>query len=84
MAALFGNPVDRLPIRGRKQWATNLLLVALATEYLGASITVPIMAQYAASFDVDPGVVGLVFSVGSFATLLSDMWYALLHVFVVT
>ncbi|KAL9185541.1 hypothetical protein ACHAXT_003318 [Thalassiosira profunda] len=71
---LLGNPVDRLPIRGRKQWATNLLLISLGTEYLGASITVPILAQYAASFDVDRGVVGLVFSVGSFATLLSDMW----------
>mmetsp|Transcript_23766 Transcript_23766/g.70267 ORF Transcript_23766/g.70267 Transcript_23766/m.70267 type:complete len:564 (-) Transcript_23766:96-1787(-) len=71
---LIRNPVDRLPIRGRKQWATNLLLSALATEYLGASITVPIMAQYAASFNVDRGLVGLVFSVGSFATLLSDIW----------
>ena len=48
---LLGNPVDRLPIRGRKQWATNLLLISLGTEYLGASITVPILAQYAASFD---------------------------------
>lgn len=38
------------------------------------SITVPIMAQYAASFQVDRGLVGLVFSVGSFATLLSDLW----------
>jgi len=68
------SPVDRLPLRGRKQWATNLLLAALATEFLGASITVPIMAQYAASFHVDRGLVGLVFSVGSFATLLSDLW----------
>lgn len=74
MMVLLRNPVDRLPIRGRKQWATNLLLCALATEYIGASITVPIMAQYAASFSVDRGLVGLVFSVGAFATLLSDLW----------
>lgn len=71
---LLRRPVDRLPLRNRKQWATNLLLGALATEFLGASITVPIMAQYAASFNVHKGLVGLVFSVGSFATLLSDLW----------
>ena len=78
---LLGNPINRLPVRGRKQWATNLLLASLATEFLGSSMLVPIMAQYAASFDVDKGLVGLVFSVSAFSTLLSDLWYV--HLFLV-
>uniref|UniRef100_A0A7S4JS27 Major facilitator superfamily (MFS) profile domain-containing protein n=2 Tax=Odontella aurita TaxID=265563 RepID=A0A7S4JS27_9STRA len=69
----LGAPV-RLPVRYRKECATLLVLVTVATEFIGIGIGLPIMVQFAASLGVQENNVGLVFSVGAFAALLSNFW----------
>mmetsp|Transcript_11543 Transcript_11543/g.21965 ORF Transcript_11543/g.21965 Transcript_11543/m.21965 type:complete len:607 (-) Transcript_11543:129-1949(-) len=64
----------RLPVRYRKECATLLVLITVATEFIGVSIGLPILVQFSSSLGVSESNVGLVFSVGAFAALLSNFW----------
>jgi len=58
----------------RKEAATLLVLTAVATEFIGISISLPILVPYATSFGVPQSMTGLVFSVGAFSNFLSNLW----------
>ena len=73
-AATRNSPASRLPMTYRKEAATLLVLTAVATEFIGISISLPILVPYAASFGVPQSVTGLVFSVGAFSNFLSNLW----------
>ena len=73
-AAERNSPASRLPMTYRKEAATLLVLTAVATEFIGISISLPILVPYATSFGVPQSMTGLVFSVGAFSNFLSNLW----------
>lgn len=73
-AAKRNSPASRLPMTYRKEAATLLVLIAVATEFIGISISLPILVAFASSFGVPQSMTGLVFSVGAFSNFLSNLW----------
>ena len=73
-AAKRNSPASRLPMTYRKEAATLLVLVAVATEFIGISISLPILVPFASEFGVPQSMTGLVFSVGAFSNFLSNLW----------
>ena len=73
-AAKRNSPASRLPMTYRKEAATLLVLIAVATEFIGISISLPVLVPYASSFGVPQSMTGLVFTVGAFSNFLSNLW----------
>mmetsp|Transcript_31627 Transcript_31627/g.68400 ORF Transcript_31627/g.68400 Transcript_31627/m.68400 type:complete len:826 (-) Transcript_31627:66-2543(-) len=67
-------PASRLPLRYCKLVSTMLVLTAVATEFIGISISLPVLISYATSFGIPERLSGLVFSVSGFSTFLSNLW----------